>query len=334
MQSTLGWAKVLVRAISNPFQVFQRDSLSPFLGRLDNVLADPMVHPRLEATFLARKPFEGTARILARRLRARICLRLEGTAYLMPLQPVGIQRLAAKRGFIRQGSDVFDAQINAQCADCFHRLGSWLFDLDVEVVSVAFPGQRGPGGIVSGQGLSLEGADLERKPCAAVEQRQADTLLGFNKAEDPGVVISTGRPEDTIPRPDLTQARSHASNSPHRQVGRQAKANAYLGIASLVQGILTTDAMGSPIGGDKVAGIGKRPQGCFDVGGLLVGHQQLAGDGADAVHTSKLGRKCYPGKRKMRSHPWCDFRWRSTPAALADLRFLPGLTTGGSTKGI
>ena len=161
VQAALGRTKALVRAFTDTLQVFQRDGLALPLGRLHDMLADSMVHPRLVATFLARKPFEDTPRILAGRLRARICLRLEGTAHLVPLPSVGIQRLATKRGVIGERSDVSDTQVNAECPGRFIRFGQRFFDLDVEVVSLAFLRQRSRGGIVSRQGFSLEVADLE-----------------------------------------------------------------------------------------------------------------------------------------------------------------------------
>lgn len=101
MQTALGLSNAFVRPVADTLQVFQHDGPSSLLGRLHDMLADPMVHPTLVATFFARKPFQDTPCILARRGLARMCLRLKGSAHLVPFQSVGRRsRAVCRRWFV------------------------------------------------------------------------------------------------------------------------------------------------------------------------------------------------------------------------------------------
>ena len=312
VQSTLGFAKTPIRPFADTCQIFQSDSLLLLFGLFDNVLACLMVDPRLVAAFFAGKPFEDAARIFARRLCALVCLRLEGTAYLVPFQPVSIQRLTTHRGPIGKRSNVLDTQVDAQRAGCLQRIGQRFLDLDVKEVTFLLFDQRGRGGILAGQCLELEVAHLQRDPHPAIQQGKADAPVLFMEAEDPRIVINTGRLKGAVPRLGLTQSRRNPSNDPDRQIGRQAKSFPDRPVTSLVQVVLTRDMLLAPPGGNPVAGVRKS----LDCGvyrfGLVRRGNQLTRNRSDSFHTLKYSE-----------HP---FNRQEV------FRFLPGLTTGVSTK--
>jgi len=52
MQTPLGLAQTLVGAIAYPFKIFERNGLTGFFGRLDDVFADALVDVLLVAAFL------------------------------------------------------------------------------------------------------------------------------------------------------------------------------------------------------------------------------------------------------------------------------------------
>ena len=312
VHTALGLADLPVRPVADVGQVFQSNGLLLLFGLLNDVLAHLMVYPRLVAAFLARKPFEDTARILARRRRTLICLRLKGTAHLVPFQPVSIQRLTTHRGPIGKRSNVLDTQVDAQRAGCLQRIGQRFLDLDVKEVTFLLFDQRGRGGILAGQCLELEVAHLQRDPHPAIQQGKADAPVLFMEAEDPRIVINTGRLKGAVPRLGLTQSRRNPSNDPDRQIGRQAKSFPDRPVTSLVQVVLTRDMLLAPPGGNPVAGVRKS----LDCGvyrfGLVRRGNQLTRNRSDSFHTLKYSE-----------HP---FNRQEV------FRFLPGLTTGVSTK--
>ena len=272
MEPTLGLPQTLIRALSNTLQVFKDDGLVALLGRLYDMLADLMVNLFLVTTFLARKPGEDSSRVLARRLRAFICLRLQRLTSFMPFQSVSIQRLTTKRSPIRKRSYILDAQVNTQRAGRLIGLRRSLLDLDIDVILFALLHQYRTGRFLAAKSVALVVSYFKGNFFPAGQQGKAYAPVFFVESEDNFIVVDTGRLEDGVSRLSLAELGRYSTDSTNGQIGRQAKLRAHVIITAFVEVILTAYLVLSTPVCHMVAGIRKRFHSCFDMERLIVGY--------------------------------------------------------------
>ena len=286
MQAPLRLAEPGVGAIPDTFQVFEDHCTTSGPGLANNRLADLVVDPGLVAVLFSRKPFEDAPSVLSRARRSLICLRLKRLANSMPLQSVGIECRTAKGFPTGQCGDLLDSQVNAKGFGWGGRFGKQFFNLNIEEVPLALLGERGAGGGLPSKGLALVVANIQDQPLPTGEQGEAHSPVAFPETEDPGIVVNTGRLEDTVPGFGLEQPGSNPGNGPDCEVGRQAKPLPHLLITGMVQGKLAGHIMLAPVVGHEVAGPRKRLEGRLNVQLVVREKGQLAGDGADAFHAN------------------------------------------------
>ncbi|KKK62049.1 hypothetical protein LCGC14_3008220, partial [marine sediment metagenome] len=243
VESALGLPQAPVGALTDTLQVLKSNRLLVSVGRLYNMLANLMIDPCLVTTFLARKPVEDSTRVLAGRLRARICLRLKRLASFMFLQPVSIQRLTTKRGTIGERSNVLDTQVNTQRASWLVRIWNGLLDLDVEVVLLAFLDQYRTGRLLATQGVTLVVSYFKGNLLSAIQQGQTNGPVLLEEPEDHLVVVDTGRLEDGVAGLGLAELGRYSGNRTDGQVGRQTKERTHVVITTLVEVILSAYLM-------------------------------------------------------------------------------------------
>ena len=279
-------------SIPNTLEAFEDDGQPMLLGKGNKLLADLVVDPFLMASLPTRKPFECPATRLARELAAGICLRLQPRSYVGAVLAVVGKVLPLKLVSCGISGNVAQPEVNAE-GGCniliLGRLGCVLFYLHVKVKAMLPSSlERRTGRLLARERLPLEVAQRQREDATAIQQTQADRLALHIELENASIVVDTGRLELTMPRLGVCQSRGYPSNSTDGQVSRQAKLLTQGAVAAFVQIVLPVLFMLIPPISHKVTGLGKRFKRRLKARRCLRWNHQLAREGSDRFHTSKL----------------------------------------------
>lgn len=278
--------------IPNALEAFKDDGQPMLFGKGNKLLADLVVDPFLVTSLPTGKPFECPATRLARGFAAGVCLRLQRRSYISAMLAVVGKILPLKLVSCGISGDMAQPEINTEGGvniRVLGRFGCVLFYLNVKVKTILPSSlECRTGGLLSSECLPLKVAKSQREDTTPVQQAQADRLARQVQFEDAGVIVDAGGLELAMPRLGIGQSGRNPSNSTDRQISRQAKLFAHVAVAAFVQIILAMLFMPIAPISHKVTGLGKRFKRRLKARRCLWWNNQLAREGSDRFHTSKL----------------------------------------------
>jgi len=267
-----------LRTLPDTLQVFQRNLSLGCPGCLHDLLTDGVVDRPHVACLSAREPFQKPLRFLR-------AFALERTPDfgIVRTEPLNL------RGFVGAGigidRDTPSAKIDAQRAGWCVGRRNGAFELDMqEERAITTLDERGTGRCLALEPPLLVVAKHGLKPCACVQERQAQGPVPFPEAENALIVVHRGGLKRRVDFALDLQSGTDMRNGANDQVGRQAKAASDLRIAGMLHLDLVTRMDLAHHIGNEVAGVCKGDKRGVEFGALLWGWRKFAGYRSYAVH--------------------------------------------------
>ncbi len=280
----------LVGALSDPSQVFQRNTLVGLLGLLHKSIADGVVAPSLKASFSSCQPFQQLATSPSRTACALGSFFLERRSKLSKMVSDFAYVMSTVGASVRGYCNICPAQINSDRVGRFLLWRRLTFHLYVDVVAAIFAlTQCCAGWLAAFEESSLVVADQQVKPLPTTQQSQANSPVFLPKRKDPSIVVNTGRSK-LLDRLSIflscLAVSSHTVNGPDSEVGRQAKSGPHISINqsldSQIAGQFGVNSLVNPF-----TSICKSLQRLIDLSGDLIRNFELASNCQNLFHNTE-----------------------------------------------
>lgn len=184
-------AWLLIGALPNACQVFNRHHSAVDFGIDNDGLADVVVEPSLITSLLARQPFQQLSTSASRTACAFRAFALDRLSCLGVPVSHFLNRFTVLFLSFARHCDIPTPKVNANHSIRVDRIWRFVFELNVDVIlSVAVLAQLGASWHSAFEFAALVVACIQFDVFAALNQRQANFPVLFFKREDPGIVVS------------------------------------------------------------------------------------------------------------------------------------------------